>query len=301
MSTVAGTATYTGLGGAGVPVLTTFISNRAKLAAFQEWVVNFVDATSLTAIFNHITTYGNGNHQQGQRFEVCDSRDVETVRGIVTSTTPYLSTPPGGWRPTVMVCQDCPMPAVLIAGQFAARLCADDLPYSQDGVTLAQGGTSPMLPPRAEVDLDPVTADTAMRSYLLTPVRGNRGQVQVIRGVSTWGETNREWSDLSYGRMFDEYRHGLGLFLTARFAGKVLFVGTSEIRVDNAFTLDDVRAACNEYNESQNGIIVDGAESLAETIVVERDPADATRIRIGLRLRVPREIHIMTTVVSGTQ
>lgn len=300
VSTVAGTATFTGLQGAGVPTLTTLLANRAKMQPFQEWVNNFVDATSLTAIFEHVTHYGDGFYQANQRFTQADSRGVEQVKDIVTSTTPQLSVAPGGWRPTVMVCQDCPMPAVLIAAQAAARLCADDLPYNKDGMKLAQNGTSPMLPPRAEVDIDPTTRDTAMRSYHLTVVVGNSGQVQIVRGVTTWGQTNTEWCDWSYGRMFDQYRYGLRAFLNERFDGKVLFVGTSEIRVDNAFTLADVRQACNEYNERLDGRIVDGAKTLAQTIVVERDPDDLTRIRIGLRLRVPREIHVKTAVVSGT-
>ena len=137
-----------------------------------------------------------------------------------------------------------------------------------------------------------------MRTYHLTPVHGVSGVPTIIRGVTSWGAANTEWSDLSYGRMFDDARYRIRSFFNQRFAGKVLFTGTTP-RVDNAFTLADVEDAGREWLLSRDGITVDGAKELAKYVKAELDPDDKTFIRFALRLRVPREGHVKSGTLSS--
>ncbi len=295
-ATVPGSATFTALAGAGDPNLTTLLANKAKLDAFSEWAMDYVDTTSINAVSAHIELYANGFYQQGQRWCVADTRGVELVKTDITTATPDLG---NYWRPSVICYQDPPCQGGAYSAQIAARLCATDLPYNMDGQILAIGGGSPMLPARSDTEMSATTIDVALSPYHLTPLRGINGNVTIVRGKSTWNGLESKWGDWSYGRMFDALRYGLRNFLNQRFAGKVFFVGQGVIRVSNAFRLIDVFNAIGEYLDSQQGIIVDGSAALKPFIAVGVDENDATRILINLRERPPRENHQRVGVITS--
>jgi len=302
VATVAGSTTYTALAGSGTPTLTTVLANRARMVPMSEWFSEFIDSTSLGAIATHVELYANGYYQGNQRVffgsgEVLDASGtgLANAKDRLTAPSPALTT---SWRYVELHNQDAASQAGNAAVSLAADVCAATLPFNFDGHILAQGD-APLFPPRAEVALDPSSADTAMRSYFLTVATDDGfGRVKIIRGVTAWGSTNREWSDFSYGRMFDDARYRLREFLNQRFSGKVLFTETAP-RVDNAFTLEDVEDAVKEWMISRDGITVDGARTLGQFVVAETDPDDGTYIRLAFRLRVPREAHVKSGVISS--
>lgn len=298
VTTVAGTSTFTALQGSGTPTLTTLLANRAKFRPMIEWFSEYTDLTSINALTEHIEQYANGYYQQNQRVTFCDTRGVEDVKTLVTGASPALT---NYWRYAIITEQDPFTQGGATACQTAALLASLDLPYNVDGTNLQQGTIEPLMPPRPDTELGPTSVDVAMSSYHLTVVKGNNGFVQIVRGVTTWGDTQSrpEWRDWSYGRMFDAVRYGLRRFLNTRFNGKVLFTGGGQIRVSNAFTLKDVEAAVLEYLTALDGVIIDNAASLAQYIRAEVDTNDAGFIRITLRIRVPREFHVGTGVISG--
>jgi hypothetical protein len=285
--TVPGTATPTALQGSGVPALTTVLDNKAKLPAMIEWVSDYVDLTSINAEVQHVETYANGFYQHGQRTTRCDTEVVDTVAAIGPACTPALG---NYWRHSIVTYQDPPSQGGSYATQIGARLCATDLPYNMDGRILKGGSAQPLLPARADTEFSPTTLDVILGSYRLTPLKGVNGQVTIVRGKSTWTGQGR-WGDWSYGRIFDQVRFELGAFLTNRFAGKVLFTQTANIRVLNAFTLTDVRNAIGEYLDSRNGIIIDGSQTLKQLIIVTIDSVDESRILLQVAARPPVENH----------
>lgn len=302
VATVPGTTAFTALQGSGTPTLTTVLANRAKGVACMEWAVSYNDSTSVGAIITHIEQYANGYYQHNQRAffssdEVLDTTGtgLKNAKQRLTDPSPVATS---YWRYAFLQEQDPFCDLNDCAAELAADLCATPLPFNFDGHILAQGGDIPILPGRADTELDPSTTDTAMRAYYLTPAKDDNGRVKIIRGVTTWAASNTEWADFSYGRMFDDARYRLRSFLNERFAGKVLFTATAP-RVDNAFTLSDVRDAVQEFLDSRDGITVDGAKSLGRFIVAELDPDDASYIRLAFRLRVPREAHVKSGVISS--
>lgn len=294
--TVAGSAVFTGLSGAGTPVLAELLENKAKLPEFIEWACDYTDVTSIDALTAHIELYANGFYQQNQRVLFCDTRAVEDVAAISAASTPNLT---NFWRTALMTYQDPPCQGGAYATQFAARLCATDLPYNMDGQVLRAVGVAPMLPARADTEMSPATIDVALGSYHLTPLRAVNGEVVIVRGKTTWDGIDDRWGDLSYGRIFDALRFGLGQFLNTRFYQRVLFIGGGTVRVPNGFTLADVRDACGEYLDSQDGILVDNSATLKQYIEVAIDPNDTSRILISIRERAPRGNHQRVGVLSS--
>ncbi len=298
VSTTAGSPALTALSGSGVPTLTTLLGNKAKLPEMIEWAVDYTDLTSIDDISAHVDLYANGYYQQNQRTTMTDTRAVETVAALLTSATPQLG---NYWRQSIVTYQDPPCQGGAYSAQIAARLCATNLPFNMDGQVLRVGTLAPMLPCRADTELSSPTIDVALGSYHLTPLQGVNGNVIIVRGKTTWDGLDSRWGDWSYGRMFDALRYGLKLFLNTRFYQKVLFVGGGTVRVDNGFTLNDVRDAIGEYLDSQDGIIVDGSASLKPFIEVAVDVNDTSRILIALRQRPPRENHERVGVLTSAQ
>lgn len=296
VATVPGTPTLTGLSGAGAPTLTGLLANKAKLPQMIEWACDYTDSTSVSAIENHIEQYGNGYYQQNQRVTYVSTDPLETAKLVLTSATPQLG---NFWRASVGVYQGAACQGGAYAAQVAARLCATDLPYNQDGLQLQVGTLEPMLPGRAETDLSPTSQDVALGSYHLFPLVGVNGEVTVVRGKTTWGQSNTEWGDWSYGRIMDAVRYGMRAFLNTRFDGRVFFTGGGTVRVPNAFTIPDVVNAIGEYLDNQDGILVDGAKSLKQFIAAEVDAQDKSLIRIFFRERPPRENHIRSGVIAA--
>jgi len=297
-ATTPGSATFTALAGSGTPTLTTMLANKAKLPAFIEWSVDYADTTSIDAISAHIELYANGYYQQNQRWTICNTSPVETIALISGLATPNLG---NYWRSSLVTYQEPPVQGGAFSTQIAARLCATDLPYNMDGQILKATGVAPMLPARADTEMSPTTIDVALGSYHLTPLRSVNGNVTIVRGKTTWTGIESKWGDWSYGRIFDALRFGLRNFLNSRFFQKVLFIGGGTVRVPNGFTLADVRDACGEYLDSQDGILVDNSASLKPFIEVAIDPLDASRILIALRERAPRENHQRVGVLSSAQ
>jgi len=303
-ATTAGSAAYTGLSGSGVPTLTTVLANKAKMVPMMEWFTEFVDSTSLGAISTHVEQYANGYYQANQRVTFASSAVLDVASSVtgITAANDILGGPSPAltnyWRYEEIVEQDTVSMIGSFAAELAADLCAAQLPFNYDGHYLAQGTQEPIIPGRPDTELDPNTVDTAMRSYFLTVAQNDNGRVKIVRGVTSWSFTNTEWADFSYGRMFDDARYRLREFLNQRFGGKVLFTATSP-RVDNAFTLKDVEDAVREWLLSRDGITVDGAQTLGRFVTAEVDPDDGSFIRLAFRLRVPREAHVKSGVISS--
>lgn len=301
-ATVPGTTAFTALAGSGTPTLTTVLANRAKGQAHLEWACSYNDATSMGAIITHVELYANGYYQHNQRVIFASDEVLDTSGTGLKNAKQRLTDPSPAatsyWRYALLQEQDPFCDINDMACELAADLCGTPLPFNFDGRYLAQGGDIPILPGRSDTELDPATTDTAMRTYYLTPAKGDNGRVKIIRGVTSWAASNTEWADFSYGRMFDDARYRLRIFLNERFNGKVLFTATSP-RVDNAFTLGDVEDAIKEWLSSRDGITVDGAASLGRFVVAEQDPDDGTYIRLAFRLRVPREAHVKSGVISS--
>jgi hypothetical protein len=302
VATVPASVAYTALQGAGTPTLTTVLSNRLKTATMLEWYSEYNDSTSLGDCYTHIEQYANGYYQENQRLTFGSDEVLDTSGTALKNAKQRLTDPStpltNSWRYCEVVEQDCFSGISNMAVELAADLCAKDLPYNLDGHALAQGTQAPVLVARGDTELDPGTQDVAMRTYHLTPVRGVNGVPTITRGVTSWGASNTEWSDLSYGRIFDDSRYRIRSFFNQRFSGKVLFTGTAP-RVDNAFTLEDVEDAGREWLLSRDGITVDGARELARYVRAELDPDDQTFIRFALRLRPPREAHVKSGTLSS--
>lgn len=297
VSTVAGTATYTGLQGAGAPSLVTLLDNRAKFGqAFQEWAIDYTDSTSTSAVYAHMELYGNGYYNEGQRATYLSTQILEDAAAIATDASPDLG---NSWRPSVGVYQGAPCMPGAYASQVAARLCATDLPFNLDGFGLTSGTLEPLLPGRPETDLSPPEQQVALASYKLFPLKGDRGIVRIIRGKTCWTSTETKWGDWSYGRTFDAVRYGMRIFLNARFAGRVLFTGGGTIRVPNGFETTDVKNAIGEYLDAIDGILVDGAARLKQYIEVEPVSGNPGFLRVYFRIAPPRELHIISGVISS--
>jgi len=297
VSTIAGNPALTGLGGAGAPILTVLLGNASKKAGgFSEWAVDYLDATSTSAIYSHVEQYGNGYYQKNQRVTFVSTDPLETAKTVATSATPQLG---NSWRYAVGVYQGAACQGGAYAAQVAARLCATDLPYNMDGMQLVSGALAPMTPGRSETDLTPTSMDVALGSYKLFVLTGINGIVTVLRGKTVWTASNFEWGDWSYGRTFDAVRYGMRAFLNDRFRGRVLFRGGGTVRVPNGFTLQDVKDAIAEYLDSIDGVIVDGAKDLKRYIAAEPSQTDPGLIRIFFRERPPRELHIISGVVAA--
>mgnify|MGYP000095905086 CR=1 FL=1 len=301
-ATTAGSATYTGLQGSGTPTLTTVLANRRTKGQMLEWYSEYNDSTSLGAIATHIEQYANGYYQENQRCtfgsdEVLDvtATGVKNAKQRLTDPSPNLTT---SWRYIELVAQDCFSGISNLAVELAADLCAALLPFNFDGHELAQGTFAPVLGCRGDTELDALTRDVAMRTYHLTPIQTLNGKVVIPRGVTSWGAANREWSDFSYGRIFDDSRYRIRSYFNQEFNGKVLFTGTTP-RVDNAFTLDDVEQAGRTWLLSRDGITIDGARELARYVRAEVDPDEPTYIRFAMRLRPPREAHVKGGTLSS--
>jgi hypothetical protein len=296
VATVPGSTTLTGLSGAGDPTLTTLLANKAKQPAFQEWAVDYLDATSTSALYAHIEQYGNGYYQQNQRVTFVSTDPLEVAKTVATNATPNLGL---SWRYSVGVYQGAACQGGAYAAQTAARLCATDLPFNMDGQILQVGTIAPMLPGRAETDLAPPSQDVALGSYHLFPFVGENGAVRIVRGKTVWTQSNTEWGDWSYGRLFDLIRFQLRTFLNARFKQKVQFFGGGVIRVPNGFRALDVKNAIGEYLDAVDGILIDGASRLKNLIAVEPDSTNLGTLRIYLQVAVPRELHILSGVIGS--
>lgn len=297
VTTTAGNAALTGLSGSGAPSLTVLLDNRAKFGgAFQEWACDYTDSVSTSAIYAHQYLYGNGFYNQGQRVTYMGTGMLEDVAAIATDATPNLG---NDWRPSVGVYQGAPCMPGAYATAIAARLCATDLPFNMDGYALQSGTIEPMLPGRDETNLNPLEEETALGSYKLTVLKGDRGRVRIVRGKTCWTATNKQWGDWSYGRTFDAVRYGMRAFLNNRFAGRVLFIGGGTIRVPNGFELLDVKNAIGEYLDSIDGILVDGAARLKPYIEVATVPNNPGFIRIYFRIDPPRELHVISGVIAS--
>lgn len=296
VATVPGTATLTGLSGAGDPSLTTLLANKAKLPACIEWSVDYLDATSTSAIYAHIEQYGDGYYQQNQRVTFVSTDPLEVAKTVATNATPDLGL---SWRYSVGVYQGAACQGGAYSAQVAARLCATDLPFNMDGLQLRTGTIAPMLPGRAETDLAPPSQDVALGSYHLFPLVGVNGAVQVVRGKTVWTQSNEEWGDWSFGRLYDLIRFQLRVFLNSRFKQKVQFFGGGVIRVPNGFRALDVKNAIGEYLDAVDGILIDGAKNLKQFIAVEPYPGNLGTLLIYLQAAVPRELHILSGVIGS--
>lgn len=297
VTTTAGNDALTGLGGAGVPVLTTLLGNASKRAGgFGEWAVDYLDSTSTSAIYQHINEYGNGYYQRNQRVTWVSTDPLEIAKTVATNASPQLG---NSWRPSVGVYQGAACQGGAYAAQIAAQICASDLPWNKDGMQLVSGSLAPMLPGRSETDLTPTSVDVALGSYKLFVLTGINGVVTVVRGKTAWIASNFEWGDWSYGRTFDAVRYGMRAFLNNRFKGRVLFRGGGTVRVPNGFTIQDVKDAIGEYLDSIDGILCDGAKSLKRYIAAEPDKNDPGLIRIFFRERPPKELHIISGVIAA--
>lgn len=297
VTTVAGNSALTGLSGAGAPNLSALLGNASKRPeGYGEWAVDYLDATSTGAIYQHVEQYGNGYYQRNQRVTLVSTDPLETAKTVATSPSPQLGT---SWRYSVGVYQGAACQGGAYAAQVAARLCATDLPFNMDGMQLVSGTIAPMLPGRSETDLTPTSEDVALGSYKLFPLKGVNGVVTVLRGKTVWTASNAEWGDWSFGRTFDAVRFGMRAFLNSRFKGRVLFRGGGTIRVPNGFTPGDVKDAIGEYLDSVDGVIVDGAADLKRYIAVEPSRTDPGFLRVFFRERPPRELHIISGVVAS--
>lgn len=299
VTTTAGSTALTALAGSGTPTLTTALANAEKLTGALEWVTEFTDATSVGAIRQHFATWNNGLNQRNQRLTLCSSEDIDTARTRVTGSLAPSPDLTNYWEYTFGIAQDIPVQAATYATMLAAELCARTLPYNLDGLELKSGLSNvPLLPARADVELSPSERDVAMRSYHMTPFRGVNGKVVMVRGVTTWGGTNIEWCDLSYGRVYHDDRYRLRQLLNRRLAGKVFFQYTTP-RIANAFELSDVDDIIIEHLQQRDGITQDGAADLAQYVKTEVDPNDGSRLRSQYRARPPREKHVGTVVVTS--
>lgn len=296
-STIAGSTAATSLTGAGAPSLAVLLENRAKFGrAFQEWSVDYTDTTSTSAIYAHQETYGNGFYNEGQRVTYMSTDTLEDAADIAPAASPQLG---NSWRPSVGVYQGAPCMPGAYAAQVAARVCVTDLPFNMDGYGLTSGPREPLLPGRPETDLNPLEQETALGSYKIFVLKGDRGIVRIVRGKTCWTADNTEWGDWSYGRIFDEVRRGMRAFLSNRFAGRVLFVGGGTIRVDNGFEPRDVQNAIGEYLDSIDGVLVDGAARLKPYIEVEPAAGNPGFLRVYFRIAPPRELHIISGVIAS--
>jgi hypothetical protein len=297
VSTTAGSATATPLQGSGAPNLTTLLDNASKkTTGYSEWAVDYLDSTSTSAIYRHVEEYSNGFYQRNQRVTLICTDPLETAAAVATNASPQLG---NSWRYSVGVYQGAACQGGAYAAQVAARLCATDLPYNVDGMQLVSGTIAPMLPGRSETDLSPPSQDVALGTYHVFPLQGVNGVVTVLRGKTVWAQSNTEWGDWSYGRIFDAVRFGMRAFLNSRFKGRVLFRGGGTVRVPNGFTAQDVKDAIGEYLDSIDGVICDGAKDLKRFIAVEPDPNNPGFLRIFFRERPPRELHIISGVVAA--
>jgi hypothetical protein len=296
VSTVPGNPALTGLSGAGDPSLTALLANKAKLPAMIEWSCDYLDATSTSAIYAHVEQYANGYYQQNQRVTFVSTDPLATAALVATSATPNLG---NSWRYSVGVYQGAGCSGGAYASAVAALLAGTDLPFNMDSTALAVGTFAPMLPGRAETDLDPTSLDVALGSYHLFPFVGVNGAVTIVRGKTCWTAENKEWGDWSYGRTFDLIRFQLRTFLNTRFRGKVLFYGGGVIRVANGVRLQDIKNAIAQYLDAVDGILIDGAKNLKQYIAVEPVPTTPGFIRIYFRAAVPRELHVLSGVIGS--
>ena len=295
--TTAGSTAYTSLQGAGVSSVATLLDNRAKFGrAFSEWSVDDTDTTVTSAIYAHVETYGNGYYNEGQRVTYTSTQSLEDAAAIAPAASPDLG---NSWRYAVGVYQAAPCMPGAYAAQVAARLCVTDLPFNMDGRALALPTVEPLLPGRPETDLSPPEQEVALSEYKLFPYKGDRGNVRVIRGKTTWTADNKEWGDWSYGRIFDAVRFGMRAFLNNRFSGRVLFTGGGTIRVPNGFEPLDVKNAIGEYLDTIDGVLVDGASRLKKYIEVEPVSGNPGFLRVYFRIAPPRELHIISGVISS--
>jgi phage tail sheath gpL-like len=296
VATVPGNPALTGLSGAGDPSLTALLANKAKLPAMIEWSCDYLDATSTSAIYAHVEQYANGYYQQNQRVTFVSTDPLATAALVATSATPNLG---NSWRYSVGVYQGAGCSGGAYASAVAALLAGTDLPFNMDSTALAVGTFAPMLPGRAETDLDPTSLDVALGSYHLFPFVGVNGAVTIVRGKTCWTAENKEWGDWSYGRTFDLIRFQLRAFLNTRFRGKVLFYGGGVIRVANGVRLQDIKNAIAQYLDAVDGILIDGAKNLKQYIAVEPVPTTPGFIRIYFRAAVPRELHVLSGVIGS--
>lgn len=295
--TTPGTATPTSLQGSGAPTLTTLLNNATKKQnGYTEWAVDYLDATSTSAIYATIEPQADGFNQKGQRVTFVSTDPLETAKDVATSASPQLG---NSWRYSVGVAQGGGVQGGAYAAQTAARLCATDLPFNFDGQALAVGIDAPMLPGRTDTDLTDASKDVAMGQYHLFVIEGRNGVVTIVRGKTTWTASNTEWGDWSYGRTFDKVRYGMRAFLQNRFKQTVLFVASDTVRVPNGVRLIDIKNAIGEYLDSIDGIICDGAKDLKKFIAVELVPNTSGFVRIFFRERPPRELHIISGVIAA--
>jgi len=277
--------------GSGTPVLTTALTNQAKLGSFRAWANPFANATSLGDLVSHITTYTGGDiGQQQEAFLVTGSAvDIATAGTLTSSPTPTLASSEDcelSWGP------DANVQGWEIACRIAGAKAAGDVITNWDGYTLRGRGAVPTPTIAIASRPDAGSVELALASYHMTPITVDAlGQTNIIRSITTATQVDPIFYEPSSAIYAGDFRTRLGARLTDRFGGKSLTSAT-EIRSSNLFRLEDVRLACIEFAaEEETAGRYTGVESLLDAFQVQRDDLVPTRILIQVPFSPVLPIH----------
>jgi phage tail sheath gpL-like len=235
-----------GLPSSSTPSLSTVLTNIAALPAFRVWLTPFTgagayvtdaavtqtgatsDYTNMGTFCTQLETQGNGVNQKGQVMVYGDTRKLTLMGGLISGTTPALTTSP---RFFPCWCNASPQQAYEIAARCGADVIttmgvSPAIPYQ--GHILKTNAAVPLLSQTAATRPSDADCNAAMVTYYATPIRDNgQGQLVIVSGRTSAKPSASISGDYRWWpiQLLDDYvRDDMGLYLAPYLTNKSIKV-----------------------------------------------------------------------------
>jgi phage tail sheath gpL-like len=290
-----GTASSTAPG-AGVPTLTTALTNIAALPAFGTWVAAIYEAgaASFVALMNHIETYANGYYQKDQHLFVGNPLTGSQWHGVYDSGVNLTL------RTEVIACTDSGIQSYEEACR-AAGVFMDQNYAAQNFDGMALTSNNPAVPnplPAVGSRLGDPDQNALMKSYYQTPIVAKGASKVILRGVTSSSSANELFTEWATAKQLAYDRISLRQYLQGLFHGKN-FKANSPARTPNSITANSVRDAIYVWAKGlDDQDLFDGADAIKNSISVAQDSVVRSRLNIFVPLVLMRNIHQLGVVAS---
>ncbi len=274
--------TYNGTLGVGAPSLTVALANLAARNSYRSHSTPFTDAASLGALATNLEAASDGsiNGQKQQTLTACSSDPASVAGGVLTSTSPNLTTSAPHYA--MLRAPDSAVKCSAIAARIAAARAAIWFSTPQknwNGFQVRGSARSPILLPAIKPSLD--AQNTALRTYGLAPVVvGTSGNLEVVKGRTTSLSNDKRLWAWSTEAQAAYHEVDLGLFFQSRFQGGSI-VRYSEPKAPGIFDALSFKSATQErmrFWESQGNY--DGANLLKDAVDARSNANNPFRVDV---------------------
>lgn len=294
---ITATVTLHGTSGATSPSIATAITNIENMSkGFAAIVSGFTDATAVDLLYDSVLVQANGINQKDPLVFLATPGSLTTAAAVVTDPAPDLTATPYF---TVAWCREAGQQALELGARYAAAYVKSDFaPQNLDGQALKTRSGIPLLAPALSDQPNAADRQTAMRTSYLTPLTVNsRGELVILRAVTTSNAANQDLHEVSTIRQVAIARPKLNQRLISLFSGKSY--RTSTPKTPNTVTPTSVKDASYVWiREQDDQDLFDNAPAWKDAIACNVDSVVNTRFNLYVPFAIIRNLHQIGSVMS---